>query len=194
MKLYYAPCACSLASHIVATDGGLKLGLEKVDLKEHKTESGQDFYSVNPKGYVPALALEDGSILTENVALLTFLGDQTGAMPKGSEHYRALEWLAFITSEIHKSFSPLFRGAQGDDAQQAKDKILNRFAYADEKLTADYLMGAAFSPPDAYLYVMLRWAEKMGIDIAGLHRLEGFKARMAARPGVRAALAAEGIA
>jgi len=194
MKLYYAPGACSLASHIVATDGGLKLDLEKVDLKEHKTESGQDFYAVNPKGYVPTLALEDGSVLTENVVLLNFLGDQTGAMPKGGEHYRALEWLAFITSEIHKSFSPLFRGAQGDDAQQAKDKILNRFAYADEKLTGDYLMGAAFSPPDAYRYVMLRWAEKMGIDIAGLHRLEGFKARMAARPGVRAALAAEGIA
>jgi glutathione S-transferase len=194
MKLYYAPGACSLASHIVATDGGLKLELEKVDLKEHKTASGEDFYSVNPKGYVPALVRDDGTLLTENVALLTFLGDQTGATPKGDERYRLLEWLAFITSEIHKSFSPLFRGAEGDAAQQARDKILKRFGYADEKLTGDYLMGAVFSPADAYLYVMLRWAAKMGIDIAGLHRLEGFKARMEARPGVRAALQAEGIA
>ena len=194
MKLYYSPGACSLASHIVASEGGLKLQLEKVDLKEHKTASGGDFYAVNPKGYVPALALADGSILTENVALLAYLGDKTGAMPKGEQQYRALEWLAFITSEIHKSFSPLFAKSPDEVVAKAKEKILKRLGYADEKLTGDYLMGAAFSPPDAYLYVMLRWAEKMGISIDGLHRLEGFKARMAARPGVRAALQAEGIA
>jgi glutathione S-transferase len=194
MKLYYSPGACSLASHIVASEGGLKLALEKVDLKEHRTASGEDFYAINPKGYVPALKLEDGSILTENVALLTFLGDKAGLTPKGDERYRLLEWLAFITSEVHKSFSPLFQGASDDLAQKARDKILKRLGFIEERLTGDYLMGAAFGPADAYLYVMLRWCEKMGIDIAGLHRLEGFKARMEQRPGVRAALAAEGIA
>jgi len=194
MKLYYAPGACSLASHIVACEGGLKLALEKVDLKEHRTESGKDFYDVNPKGYVPALALDDGSVLTENVALLTYLGDTADLTPKGMERYRLLEWLAFITSEIHKSFGPLFQGAPGDAPQKAREKIIKRLGFIEERLTGDYLMGAAFTPADAHLYVMLRWCEKMGIDIAGLHRLEGFKARMAARPGVRAALTAEGIA
>jgi glutathione S-transferase len=104
-----------------------------------------------------------------------------------------LEWVAFITSEIHKSFSPLFRGAEGDAAKEAKDNILKRLSFIEERLKGDYLMGASFSPPDAYLYVMLRWCDKMGIGIEGLHRVEGFKARMAQRPGVRAALAAEGI-
>jgi glutathione S-transferase len=194
MKLYYAPGACSLASHIVAAEGGLKLDLEKVDLKEHRTESGQDFYAVNPKGYVPALIRDDGSLMTENVALLTFLGDRTGAMPKGDAYYHALEWLAFITSEIHKSFAPLFQGAAEEVKQKAREKIRQRLAFIDQRLSGDYLMGASFTPPDAYLYVMLRWCEKMGIGIEGLHWIEGFKARMAQRPGVRRALEAEGIA
>ena len=194
MKLYYTPGACSLASHIVAAEGGLPLALEKVDLKTHRTESGADFYDVNPKGYVPALALADGTVLTENVALLTFLGDQAAITPAGADRYRLLEWIAFITSEIHKSFGPLFQGASDDDQKKAKEKILKRLSYVEEHLKGDYLMGAAFSPADAYLYVMLRWCEKMGIGIEGLHRLEGFKARMAARPGVRRALQAEGLA
>jgi glutathione S-transferase len=193
MKLYYAPGACSLASHIVGSEGGLKLELEKVDLKEHKTESGGDFYAVNPKGYVPALTLDDGAVLTENVALLTFLGDKADLTPKGAERYRLLEWLAFITSEIHKSFAPLFQGAPDDVAQKAREKILKRLFFVEQRLAGDYVMGA-FTPADAYLYVMLRWCEKMGIDIAALPRMTAFKARMAARPGVRAALAAEGIA
>ena len=194
MKLYYAPGACSLASHIVGSEGGLKLELEKVDLKEHKTESGQDFYGINPKGYVPALALDDGSVLTENVALLTFLGDKADLTPKGADRYRLLEWLAFITSEVHKSFGPLFAQAPDDIAAKAREKILKRLGFIEERMAGGYLMGAAFSPADAYLYVMLRWCEKMGIDTVALPRLTAFKARMAARPGVRAALTAEGIA
>ncbi len=194
MKLYYSPGACSLASHIVASEGGLKLSLDKVDLKEHKTESGHDFYGINPKGYVPALMLDDGSLMTENVALLTYLGDKAGMTPSGEARYRQLEWLAFITSEIHKSFSPLFRGAAGDDALAAKKKILDRLSFIAERLDGAFLMGAAFGPADAYLYVMLRWCERMGIDITGLPHLDGYKARVAARPGVRAALTAEGIA
>ena len=194
MKLYYAPGACSLAPHIVAAEGGIKLALEKVDLKEHKTASGDDFYAINPKGYVPALALDDGTVLTENVALLAYLGDAAGFTPKEMERYRLLEWLAFITSEVHKSFAPLFQGAPDDVAQKTREKILKRLGFIEEHLAGDYLMRGAFGPADAYLYVMLRWCEKMGIDIGKLPRLTAFKGRMATRPGVRAALQAEGIA
>jgi glutathione S-transferase len=192
MKLYYSPGACSLASHIVAAEGGLNLELEKVDLKAHRTASGEDFYAINPKGYVPALRLDDGTIATENVALLTFLGDKTGASP--AEKYKMLEWLAFISTEIHKSFGPLFHGAPDAEAQKIREKILKRLGFVEERLAGDYLMGTAFTPPDAYLYVMLRWCTKMGIDVSGLPRLTAFKARMESRPGVRAALTAEGIA
>ncbi len=194
MKLYYSPGACSLASHIVAAEGGLKLEIEKVNLKEHRTQSGADFYAINPKGYVPALILDDGTLLTENVALLTFLGDKTGLTPAGEmAKYKLLEWLGFITTEIHKSFSPLFRQPAPDVAQQAKEKILSRLGFVEKHFAGDFLMGAQFGPADSYLYVMLRWAEKMGIDIAPFAKLTAFKARMAQRPGVRAALAAEGI-
>jgi len=194
MKLYYSPGACSLAAHIVATEGGLKLALDKVNLKEHNTESGQDFYGINPKGYVPALMLENGELLTENVALLTYLGDKAGMTPDGEKRYRLLEWLAFITSEVHKSFSPLFRNPSPEVAQAAREKILNRLGFINERLDGAHLMGASFTPADAYLYVMLRWAENMKIDISGLAHLDGFKARMAARPSVCAALTAEGLA
>lgn len=122
MKLYYFPGACSLASHIVAAEGGLKLSLEKVNLKDHKTESGHDFFGINPKGYVPALALENGELLTENVALLMYIGDKAGLTHEGLERYRLLEWLAFISTEIHKSFSPLFRNPSPEVAQAAREK------------------------------------------------------------------------
>ncbi len=123
-----------------------------------------------------------------------YLGDKAGLTHEGLERYRLMEWLAFISTEIHKSFSPLFGGAAGDDAQAAKDKILSRFGFIDQRLYNAFLMGASFCPADAYLYVMLRWAEGKGIDISGLQRLDGYKARMAARPGVKAALSAEGLA
>ncbi len=194
MKLYYFPGACSLASHIVAAEGGLKLSLEKVNLKDHKTESGHDFFGINPKGYVPALALENGELLTENVALLMYIGDKAGLTHEGLERYRLLEWLAFISTEIHKSFSPLFRNPSPEVAQAAREKILNRLSFINKRLNHAFLMGASFCPTDAYLYVMLRWAENMKIDISDLKRLYEYKAHMAARTGVRAALAAEGLA
>ena len=193
MKLFYAPGACSLASHIVASEGGISLDLEKVDLREHRTETGSDFYGINPKGYVPALQLEDGSILTENVALLMYLGDKAGLTHQGIERYRLLEWLGYITSEIHKSFSPLFQGASDDIVEAAKAKILKRLAFVEERFTGDYLMGYGFCPADAYLYVMLRWCEKMSISTAILPKLTAFKARLVKRSGVSAALAAEGL-
>jgi glutathione S-transferase len=186
--------ACSLASHIVAAEGGIKLELEKADLKEHRTETGADFTAINPKGYVPALKLDDGTLLTENIALLTYLGDAAGLTQKmGIERYRLLEWLAFITSEIHKSFVPLFQQAPNDVEERARANILTRLGFVGKRLTSDYLMGAHFGPADAYLYVMLRWCEKMGIDTTALPKLMDFKTRMAQRPRVRSALEAEGI-
>lgn len=193
MKLYYAPGACSLAGHIVASEGSLALALEKVDLKTHTTENGADFRKINPKGYVPALALDDGMLLTENGAILPFLGDKAGLMPGGIERYRALEWIGFINSEIHKSFAPLFQGSSPEDTAKAKDKIRARLKLAEDGLTDDYLIGGQFSPPDAYLFVMLRWCEKMAVDVSGLPRLAAFKTRMAARSGVSRALQAEGL-
>ena len=193
MKLYYTPGACSLAGHIVAAEGGLVLELEKVDLKSHTTDTGADYYQVNPKGYVPALRLDDGSLLTENGAILPFLGDKAGNMPKGTAHYHALEWIAFINSEIHKSFGPLFQGGDSEAAAKAKEKILGRLKLVEEKLSGEYLMGGSFTPPDAYLFVMLRWCEKFGIDLSGLVGLTDFRRLMSARTGVAKALKEEGL-
>jgi glutathione S-transferase len=193
MKLYYAPGACSLAGHIVAAEGGLALDLEKVDLKTHTTEGGADFRAINPKGCVPALVLDDGTLLTENGAILPFLGDKTGQMPDGIDRYRALSWIAFINAEIHKSFAPLFGGGSAEDAAKAKEKIRAQLKLAENAMTGDYLMGERFSPPDAYLFVILRWCEKMDIDLSDLPRLRAFKARMESRPGVARALKEEGL-
>lgn len=193
MKLYYAPGACSLAGHITAAEGGLTLDLEKVDLKTHKTESGLDFYEINPKGYVPALRLDDGSLLTENPAILPFLGDKAGLMPEGLDRYRALEWIGYTGTELHKNFGPLFGGASDDAKAKAKATIQKRLALVEERLSGDYLLGAKFSPPDAYLFVVLRWCAGMGVDLSALPRLTAFKTRMEGRKGVQQALKEEGL-
>lgn len=195
MKLYYAPGACSLASHIVAVEGGLPLALVKVDIKSHKTEDGGDYYAINPKGSVPALGLDDGGVLTENIAVLSLLGDKTGAMPQsGMGRYRALEWMGFISSELHKSFTPLFHGGTGEkEKNEAKDHILKRLRLVEDGLDGDYLLGGGFSPPDAYLFVILRWSKSMHIDLSGMPRLTAFKARLESRPGVQKALKEEGL-
>jgi glutathione S-transferase len=195
MKLYYSPGACSLASHIVAVEGGLPLELVKVDIKSHTTEDGGDYYAINRKGSVPALGLDDGGVLTENIALLSFLGDKTGAMPQsGIARYRALEWMAFISSELHKSFTPLFHGATADkEKSEAREHILKRLKLVEDGRGGDYLLDGGFSPPDAYLFVILRWCKSMHIDLSGLPRLTAFKARMESRPGVQKALKEEGL-
>ena len=196
MKLYYAPGACSLSPHIVAAEAGLALDLEKVDLRVHKTESGADFYAINPKGYVPALQLDDGEILTEGPAIVQYLADRnpgSGLIPaQGTARYRVLEWLAFINGEIHKSFAPLFGKAPEDQQAAAKAKIQKRFAYAATALGAkDYLTGPQFTVADAYLFVMLRWAQKM--DIAAPANLHHLFDRIKARPKVADVLKAEGL-
>jgi glutathione S-transferase len=194
MKLYYSPGACSLAGHIVAAEGGLPVELVKVDLKTHRTEAGEDFYAINPKGYVPTLGLDDGSILAENAAVLTYLGGKTGAMPTDPNgHIHALEWIGFVNSELHKGFSPLFHGAPDEYKAKVKEKILSRLKLVEDRLTGDFLMGDKFTPADGYLYVILRWAKTMHIDLSHLPRVTAFKARMEARPGVQKALAEEGL-
>jgi glutathione S-transferase len=194
MKLYYSPGACSMAGHIVAAEGGLALELEKVDLKTHKTERGEDFYAINPKGNVPALKLDDGSILAENAAVLPFLGDKTGVMPRtGTNYYHALEWIGFVNSVLHRNFSPLFQGAPDDQKAKAQEKILGGMKLVEGVLTGDYLMGSAFTPADAYLFVVLRWAKNMQIDLSHLPRVTAFKARMEARPAVQKAMQEEGL-
>ena len=194
MKLYYSPGACSLAGHIVAAEGGLDLELERVDLKTHKTEGGEDFYAINPKGYVPTLKMDDGSILAENAAILPFLGGKTGAMPKeGMDYFHVLEWIGFVSSELHKSFSPLFRSAPEEYQAKMKEKISSQMKLVEDRLTGDYLMGSAFTPADAYLFVVLRWAKNMQIDLSHLPRVTAFKTRMEARPAVQKAMQEEGL-
>lgn len=199
MKLYYSPGACSLAAHIVADEADLRLQLEKVDLKSHKTENGQDYYNVNPKGYVPAIQLDDGSTLTENVAVLNYLADHTGHKlftpePGSIEHYRLEEWLGFITTELHKSFAPFFQNGSELEKRKAKDKILKRLAYVNEQLKGErFLMGERMTVADAYLFVMLTWAKKVEFDLSRFSSLNAFFRRMSERPSVQRALREEGL-
>jgi glutathione S-transferase len=199
MKLYYAPGACSLAAHIVADEADVRLQLEKVDLKSHKTENGQDYYAINPKGYVPTIQLDDGSTLTENVAVLNYMADRTGdklytPRPHTMEHYRLEEWLGFITTELHKSFAPFFTGGDEDEKRTAKEKILTRFKYVDEKLEdKQFLMGDRMTVADAYLFVMLTWARKNNISIDRCSNLRAFFERMSHRDGVQRAMKEEGL-
>jgi glutathione S-transferase len=200
MKLYYSPGACSLSPHIALQEAGLKAELVKVDLKAGVTEAGDSYASVNPKGYVPALQLDDGQLLTEGPILVQYIADQAPAKklaptPGTLERYRLGEWLTFINSEIHKSFGPLFDKSTPEETKAtAKKKIDKRLKFIDQRLGQhDYLMGSAFSVADGYLYVMLRWARQMSLDLSAYPALAAFIKRMQERPAVNAALAAEGI-
>ena len=164
MKLYYSPGSCSLASHIVAREGALPIQLERVQLKTKQTAGGLNFLAINPKGYVPALALDDGSVLTESAAVLQFLADRSLSAPlipaQGTlERYRAVEWIHFISTELHKGWNPLFdRAIVADAKQRYRDKIAQRLDFvADHLAHHQYLLGQAFSAPDAYLFTVLRW-------------------------------------
>jgi glutathione S-transferase len=200
MKLYYTPGACSLAPHIVAREAGLPISLEKIDLANHTTESGQDFRAINPKGYVPAIGLNDGSLLTEAAAIIQYLADQKPeanlAPANGTtERYRLIEWLTFISSEIHKGFGPLWNPTTPDSVKTAtKDRLATRFAYLDERLSKQpYLTGGTFTIADAYLFTVVNWTNFHAIDISSFKNLVAFQARVAARPKVQEAMAAEGL-
>jgi glutathione S-transferase len=200
MKLYYSPGACSLSPHIALLEAGLPYELVKVDLRAKKLENGDDYLKVNPKGQVPALGLDSGELVTEGPVIVQMIADQATAKhlapAQGSaERYKLLEWLNFITSELHKNFSPLFNPAFSDEVKGFfKDRLMGKFKYVDAQLAGrDYLMGSAFTVADGYLFTMLAWAERMQFDLSGLPNLTAYKARIAARPKVQEALTKEGL-
>lgn len=201
MKLYYAPGACSLSPHIVLRELGLKFDLERVDLKARKTASGKDFLKINPKGYVPALELEDGTVLTEGAAIVQFLADRkpdTGLAPAPGSlaRVRLQEQLNFLASELHKAFSPLFNPATPEDVKAtARDRVARRFDDL-ENLLGDgrsYLMGEGYSVADAYLFVLASWTKPTGIDLSRWPKVKALVQRIAQRPPVTEALRAEGL-
>jgi glutathione S-transferase len=198
MKLYFAPGASSLSSHIALREAGISFDLEKVDLKARKFGKDRDFLKVNPKGYVPALQFEDGSVLTEAPAILQWIADQVPekhlAPPPGTmQRYHLIEWLNFISTELHKQFSPLFNTANPDDVKARQRELLGRrFDYVQQALgSKPYLMGEAFSVADACLFTVLGWSKWVDIDLAKWPNLAEYVARVAARPKVQAAIAAE---
>jgi glutathione S-transferase len=193
MKLYYSPGACSLADHIALHEAGLSFEHEKVDLKTKRTESGADYAAVNPKGYVPALTLDSGETLSENIAILDWIAHQDTALkPTGAMgHTHLLEALAFVSTEIHKSFKPYFSGAGDDEKAKAAQVIVKRMRYLADTMQGDYLFGDAVSPADCYLFVMLLWANKLQIDAPA--ELIPFRERMMARPAVQKAMHHEGL-
>ena len=201
MKLYYLPAACSLAANIALREASLKFELVKVDRQTKRAADGLDFKEVNPKGYVPALTLDSGETLTENVAVLQYIADRNPAAklapPAGTmERYRLVEWLAFINSEIHKSFGPLFRKDAPDDTKNyARQNITTRAGWLNSNLGArSFLMGEQFTVADAYLFVVLSWGARAGIDLAQWPQLQALVARVGARPNVIEALKSEGLA
>lgn len=204
MKLYYASHSCSLSPHIIANEAGIDLALEKVDIgsQPHRTASGTVFAGINPKDYVPALQLDDGQLLTEGVALALYLADrapQTGlAPPEGTpERYRLLEWLTFIGTELHKSYSPwLFHPEFGEAAQAAaRARIASRLPLVEQQLARHaFLLGEHFSAADAYAFTVIGWSKFVHIDLSPYPRIEEYLRRIASRPAVREAMRAQGMA
>ena len=198
--LYYAPGACSLSPNIVLRESGLDFDLQKVSTKTKEMEGGGDFKTVNPLGYVPALKLPDGTVMTEGPVIVQYIADQVPgkrlAPANGTpERYKLQSLLNFIGTELHKSFSPLFNPNLGDDAKAVfRTKIQDRFKWVDGQLAGkDWLLGKQFSVADAYLFTISNWAKPMGIDLGGLENLLAFRKRMGERPSVQAALASEGV-
>lgn len=200
MKLYYVPGACSLAPHIIAREAELPIRIEKVNLATRKTETQADFLAINPKGYVPALQFNDGEVLTECATILQFIADQNPKAklipPVGTmDRYRVLEWLTFISTEVHKGFSPLWKPNTPPETQElAIANLHRRFAYLDRHLaTHAFLMGDEFTIADAYLFTVVSWSNVHGLDLSAHPNLHAYLERVKARPKVRAALAEEGL-
>ena len=200
MKLYFAPGACSLSPRIALLEAGLPFTTQKVDTKTKQLDGGGDFWAINSKGYVPTLELDNGQVLTEGPAIVQYIADQnpeSGLAPKAGtmERYRLQEWLIFITSEIHKGFSPLFDPTLSPEVKQVfKDKLGKRFDWLTTQLTGkQYLMGDVFTVADGYLFTVLNWCQWVGIDLAKWPLLKDYQSRVSARPKVQEALKAEGL-
>ncbi len=199
-KLYYSPGACSLSPHIALREAGLPFDLVLASTKTKKLADGTDYYGINPKGYVPLLELDDGQRLSEGPAIVQYIADQVPASKlapaAGSmERYRLMEWLNFITSELHKGFSPLFNPATPEDYKAiARTRLTERLTWVDSQLAGkDYLMGDTFTVADGYLFTVAGWGQYVGVDIKPLANLSAYMGRVAARPSVQAALKAEGL-
>jgi glutathione S-transferase len=199
MKLYYSPGACSLSPHIVLREAGLSFEPVLASTKTKKLQDGTDYLTINPKGQVPLLELDDGSRLSEGPVIVQYIADQAPAkklLPAAGtmERYRVMEWLNFITSELHKGFSPLFNPALSDDAKNVfRARLADRFKWVDAQLAGKaYLTGDQFTPADAYLFTVTRWAKPVGVEASGAN-LAAFMERVGARPAVQEALKAEGL-
>ena len=200
MKLYYKPGACSLSPHIILREADLDFSIEKVDLATKKTETGDDFLTVNPKGQIPTLLLNDGSILTEGVAIVQYIADQKPdrqLMPEPGTpaRYHALEWLNYIATELHKGFTPLFRPDTPEEYKPTVRALLEKkLQYVNDALKDDqWICGSRFTIADAYLFTVLRWARAVKLNMEGLDHVASYMTRVAERPAVAAALKAEGL-
>lgn len=198
MKLYFSPGACSLSPHIIAREANIPLTLDKVEAK--KTASGRDFFEINPKGYVPALELDNGEVLTENPAIAQYLADQkpeAKLVPANGtmERYRVLEMLGYINSEIHKTYSPMFNPKITPELRADREAYLRkRYSLIEKQLAGtQYLVGDQLTIADVYLFVVTNWANYFKLDFSEFPNVLAFQARVAARPAVRAAMIAEGL-
>jgi glutathione S-transferase len=200
MKLFYASGACSLSPHIVAHEAGIELRLQKVDLKTKTVTSEGDYWAINPKGYVPALELDDGQILTEGPTIVQYLADlkpEKGLAPPAGTlaRYRLQEWLGYINSELHKTYSPLFRAETPAETRAERLAYLSkRYALVEKQLTGrSHLLGDSFTVADAYLFTITNWASAVKLDLSPFPHLRALQERTAARPAVQAAMRAEGL-
>ncbi len=200
MKLYYSPAACSLAPHIMLRETGLAFELVRVDIRQHRTADGGDYYAVNARGSVPVLELDDGERLTEGPVIAQWICDRAGRtdlMPACGTmaRYRVAEWQGYVTSEVHKSYSPLFRPDFNEDGKGwFRGALRRKYEWLEQRLhDSEYLTGATFTAADAYLFVVTRWASQVGLDLDDLAALQAFMIRIAGRTAVRTALAAEGL-
>ena len=200
MKLYYSPGTCSLSPHIALHEAGLPFQAVLASTKTHKLADGSDYYAINPKGYVPLLELDDGQRLSEGPAIVQYIADLAPASnlaPAAGTmaRYRLMEWLNFISSELHKGFSPLFTPGMPEEAKtMARTKLGERLAWVNTQLEGRrFLLGDTFTVADAYLFTVAGWGRLVGVDIAPLTELVAYVARVAARPAVQAAMKAEGL-
>ncbi len=200
MKLYYSPGACSLSPHIILNEGGFSFDKEKVDLASRKTETGADYTAVNPDGYVPALRLDDGQVLTEGPAIIQYLADRVPekklAPPMGTiERYRLMQWLNFISTELHKGFAPLFNPQAPEEWKAvATAQLARRLSSVSQQLEGkDWLLGNDFTVADAYLFTVLGWGRYVGIELERWSVLKAYQDRVFMRPAVQSTLKAEGL-